>query len=103
MSLGTRYFGKGDVLLAVSKDGANWADIGSVTASNRTVKIPLDAGMFPADRIFVRVKGEKTHGVQLGGYSFTGTVSGKPLYASGATVYSDVGKSVVPPKFNIPE
>ena len=103
ISLGTRYFGKGDVRLAVSKDGVSWTHIGSVTASNRTVNIPLDAGMFPADRMFVRVKGEKTHAVQLGGYSFTGTVSGKPLYASGATVYADMGKQVSSPKFTVPE
>ena len=103
VSLGTRYFGKGDVRLAVSKDGISWTDVGNATASNRTVKIPLDVGMFPADRMFVRVKGEKTQGVQLGVYSFTGTVSGKPLYASGTTVYSDVGKPVAPPKFTVPE
>ena len=65
--------------MAVSKDGVSWTDIGSATASNRTVKIPLDAGMFPAERMFVRVKGEKTHGVQLGVYSFTGMVTGKGL------------------------
>jgi hypothetical protein len=49
VALNTRYFTSGKVIVSASKDGADWTDIGSATVSNRSVRLPLAAGFFPAD------------------------------------------------------
>lgn len=103
VTLGTRYFSCGDVVISVSKDGENWTDVGAVTVSNRSVKLLLDSGMFPADSIYTRVRGVNAKGIQLGAYGFSGEVTGAPKFVSGATVYTDAGSKVDAPGFTMPE
>ena len=103
VQLYARYFGKGDVVVSVSKDGQSWTEVGRLTMSNRNVRVALDASFFPAERIFSRVSGIQTSGVQLSTYGFEAEISGEPRYVCGATEYADVGKPVTPPRFTVPE
>ena len=103
VSVNARYFGRGEVAVEVSKDAGAWKTLGCLTVSNRSVRISAGAEMFPAERLFVRVKGVGAHGVQLGGYAFSAEVDGVPLFVSGSTAYADVGQNVAAPKFGVPE
>ena len=103
VSLAARYFGSGTVCIDVSRDAATWTSLGGLTASNKVVKLPAGKELFPAERFFVRVRGMKTVGVQLGTYSVSAEVDGRRMFVSGATEYADVGGPAAPPEFAVPE
>ena len=103
VTLTARYFGKGEVAVEVSKDATAWTAIGSMTASNRSIRVSAGKEIFPAERLFVRVRGVKASGVQLGGYAFAAQVDGAPVFLEGNTVYVDAGKDAPAPKFAVPE
>ena len=103
VTLSTVYYNSGDVVISASKDGVDWTDVGAVTVSNRSVKLSVPVGFFPADSIYVRVKGVNAKGVQLGVYGFAGEVTGAPKFIKGSTVYADVGSKVDAPGFTEPE
>lgn len=103
VTVAARYFKSGDVHVETSADGKAWMRAGGLSVSNRTVKLPVSAGMFPADRLYVRLRGENAQGVQITSYSFSGAVDGEPLFVSGATAYGNAGEKVDRPGFSVPE
>ena len=103
VTVAARYFSGGEVRVEVSTDGKRWNDIGGLNVSNRTARLSAGAAAFPAAGVFVRLRGVKAKGVQITAYGFSGTVDGPPLFASGSTEYADVGKTVSPPAFTVPE
>ena len=101
--LAARYFNGGEVLADVSTNGQNWVSLGRLTTSARTLKAPVAAALFPAEMLFIRVRGVATQGVQLGHYSLSAETTGPRLYASGSTRYLDAPENGSPPTLTTPE
>lgn len=101
--LPVRYYGEGTVRIEVSSDGDSWTAAGCVMQVKHDARFRIKPELFPADEIYVRVRGECAKGVQLGGYGFSADVDGEKRFVSGSTVYADVGETVVAPELTVPE
>ena len=99
----TKYFGKGELCMEVSSDGRKWTEVGRATLSNRHVRVPIPASLFPMDKVFVRVRGINAKGIQMREYFFDGMVDGPSEFLKGETVYVDVNSNATPPTLKIPE
>jgi hypothetical protein len=61
-------------------------------AARKTVTLALPASLFPADKIWVRLRARKTDksaNIQVNRYIYNGTVDNAPLNFTGKTTYAD--------------
>jgi len=80
------YHVSGRLLVDVSPDAKEWQHLGVLT--NRSgVKLALPAAMFPAEAVYVRLRGgaKPPCNLQVHGYRFEGTVDGDPATFAGST------------------
>ena len=88
------YRGKAGMTVEVAlRDGA-WQKVGAITNVG-SAKFVLPPSLFPAERLEVRLMGEKGANLQIPQYSFAGTVDGKALVAYGGTIYREVDAKAV--------
>jgi len=81
------YYVSGRLVIDVSKDGKAWEHVGQLTNSG-AVKIDLPATLFPAELLWVRLRGAKSPcNLQVHGYHFEGDVEGDPITLTGSTRY----------------
>jgi hypothetical protein len=97
------YYVGGRLLVAVSKDGQTWQELGE-KAERGSLLLDLPEELFPAERIFVRMTADAARKVgaadsdpgsfQIHGYDYKARVSGSPTEIGGATRY--IHSSVLP-------
>lgn len=88
VSLPVVHYGKGAAALSVSTDGNTWHDV--LTCGKRDIfSGTVPAGVFPAEGIYLRVKGTPGTSLQTGFPRVTARIDGKPFRAAGATRYLD--------------
>ena len=82
------HYSKGAVKLCVSRDGQEWHEIAH--CGKRDIFFAsASAGLFPAERIYVRVVGTGGTSLQTGFPRVTAKIDGKVLRAAGFTRYVD--------------
>ncbi|MGI5924044.1 MAG: glycoside hydrolase domain-containing protein [Lentisphaeria bacterium] len=90
------YYVGGQLVVAVSKDGQQWQELGQQTEKGvLTVELPKE--LFPAQRIFISLKAEAAKKVgaadsdpgsfQIHSYEYKASISGSPTDISGSTRY----------------
>lgn len=80
------HYSKGSAILSVSRDGNEWHDVVSCGKRDHfTGRVP-DA-MFPAERMFVRIKGTAGTSLQTGFPRIAARIDGAPFRAAGFTRY----------------
>jgi hypothetical protein len=90
VELACGYYVSGRLLVDVSPDAKEWQHLGVLTNSGG-VKLPLPAALFPAEAVYVRMRGMRDAcNLQLHGYAFGGTVDGEPVSLAGSTRYIEV-------------
>ncbi|HPS06232.1 MAG TPA: DUF6067 family protein [Kiritimatiellia bacterium] len=81
------YFVSGRLMIDASLDAKEWEHVGVLTNTGG-VKVELPAKMFPAEAVYVRLRGAKPPcSLQVHGYRFEGTVDGDPAMFAGSTRY----------------
>ncbi len=103
--VGCCYRTVGQVVVEVSANGADWAQVGAITnVSEYAFNAP--ASLFPAQELQVRLRGESNAFLQIHSYTFDAPIDGEVMWASGNTRYisektgKDVGGSVLSPYFD---
>ena len=87
LEVSSGYHVSGRLAIDASKDGKEWEHIGHLTNSG-SVKIDLPAALFPAEMLWVRLRGAKPPcNLQVNGYHFEGDVAGEPVTLTGSTRY----------------
>ena len=82
------HYSKGAVKISVSRDGKDWSEI--VECGKRDVfSAAADAGIFPAERVYVRVRGVSGTSLQTGFPRVTARIGGRRMRAAGFTRYVD--------------
>ena len=84
----TYFPGKGPMYVETSLDGTDWKELASIT-NKCSPEFALPAGMFPAKRLFVRLRGGAKSSLQVSHYSFEAQVDGPAAQHYGSTRYSD--------------
>ncbi len=83
------YFpGKGPMYVEASMDGTAWKELATVT-NKCSADFAVPAEMFPANRLFVRLRGGAKSSLQVSHYSFEAQVDGAPMQFYGSTRYVD--------------
>ena len=82
------HYTKGTADIEISHDGKDWTRLAAVT-NTMTVELDMPTTFFPADAIFVRVRGNDPCQLQIYRVSFDGAFAGAPVTAVGATKYVD--------------
>ena len=86
----TKHYGDTAFEVEVGTDGQHWTSLGAVKEGEK-VPAPLPETLFPADSLWVRMKGAGATGfVAMHGYRLEATLGGPPLNAVGDTQYVDV-------------
>jgi hypothetical protein len=81
------YHVSGRLLVDVSPDAKTWQHVGVLTNTGG-LKVDLPKALFPAEAVFVRLRGGKAPcSFQVQGYAFHGETDGKPLSLVGSTRY----------------
>ena len=87
LEVSSGYYVSGRLSIDASKDGKAWEHVGQLTNSG-TVKIDLPAVLFPAELLWVRLRGVKPPcSLQVNGYRFESEVAGEPVTLAGSTRY----------------
>lgn len=89
------HYTKGSADLEVSRNGVDWSRLAAIT-NTTTAELDIPAPVLPADRLFLRVRGNDPCQLQIYRIAFEGTFAGPPVTAVGATQYVDerTGESV---------
>ena len=88
------YYVSGRLMADVSSDAKEWHHVGVLTNAGN-VKLVLPAALFPADAVYVRLRGAKPPcQLQLYGYTFQGDADGAPLSFDGSTRYIETEASM---------
>lgn len=82
----TYYTGKNPMSMEVSLDGKNWRGFASIT-NKGTWSCAIPSDIFPAKRVFVRLRGGQRTALHIDHYAFEGIVDGEPLRFYGASRY----------------
>ena len=81
------YYISGRLLVDASPDMKTWQHVGVLTNAGE-VKMDLPAALFPAEAVYVRLRGAKPPcTLQIHNYRFGGTVDGEPMTFAGSTRY----------------
>ncbi len=87
VELNSGYYVSGRLMAEVSLDAKEWQHVGVLTNTGG-LKMELPAALFPAEAVYVRLRGVKPScNLQLHGYRFEGTVDGDPVTFAGSTRY----------------
>ncbi len=98
------YYQAGRLVVEASKDGQAWQPAGEL-GEKRSARIELPAALFPADEVWVRLRGEgegktgkDSHpgSFQIHGYTYEATLEGSPADAAGRTTYLEVTRDQGP-------
>ncbi len=90
VEVNSAYHVSGRLAIEASPDGREWQQVGQL-AGRGTVKVALPAALFPAETVFVRLRGaEPPCNLQVHGYRFEGDVGGEPATLTGSTRYIEV-------------
>jgi hypothetical protein len=86
LELSCVHFTSGKLSVDVSLDAKEWQHVGMVTNTGN-VKMEVPAALFPAEAVYVRLRGAKESGLQIGGYTYLGATDGEPAAFTGSTRY----------------
>ncbi len=86
VELGCGHYVSGRLAIDVSVDAKEWQHVGVVTNTG-SVKVELPAALFPAEAVYVRLRGAKATGLQIGGYTYRGATDGEAVTTAGSTRY----------------
>jgi len=81
------YYVSGRLVADVSVDAKEWQHVGVLTNTG-SLKLALPAALFPAEAVYVRLRGAKPPcQLQIHGYTYEGDSDGAPLTFAGSTRY----------------
>ena len=82
------HYTKGTVDFEASSNGSDWTRLATIT-NMTTAEFGIPASLFPADTLFVRVRGDDPCQLQIHRVSFDGMFDGELVSAVGATRYEE--------------
>ncbi len=94
LSVTCGYYAGGAAAVEVSANGVDWTALATIT-NTRTLAVSAPKALFPAEAVWVRLRGEARCALQIYGYSLDATFDGEPLAALGGTDYVEEGSDRV--------
>jgi hypothetical protein len=88
VELNCGYYISGRLMVDVSLDAKEWQHVGVVTNTGG-MKAELPAALFPAEAVYVRMRGTKACALQIGGYTYQGAADGEAVTFVGSTRYME--------------
>ncbi|HEX2972413.1 MAG TPA: glycoside hydrolase domain-containing protein, partial [Tepidisphaeraceae bacterium] len=81
------WYAKGELAVEIGTDGKIWRQVGTIgKQAEGTFKIPTE--MLPAERVWVRLRGQGGASLQVGAYGYKATLSGPGATLMGATRFA---------------
>ncbi|MDQ7778274.1 MAG: DUF4091 domain-containing protein [Planctomycetota bacterium] len=86
VTVNMNYHQSGRLVVEASADGARWEELGAVPEpASQTFTLP--ASLFPAEKVFVRLRAEKGASFQVNQYEYNAGLTGSPPNFIGRTLY----------------
>jgi len=87
----TQAYVRGTLRVSVSADGDIWTQIGEQSSDGR-LAVPVPAGLFPAERLLIRLEPVGETYLQVGGYRFEGKLDQDLGHRFGRTAFIEVAE-----------